>query len=176
MAKDGKKDTSPESDWIPPGYVEAVALARERGVDKVRGDLFDKRRQAFKLDKTQGGLHPIPPSYWLTDEAGRWLKGEYPSDGWLRHPFRVIVRVEDGPPPQPVTDEVYLPPFMVLMLAAVRHFNISEQCWPKKPELEQYFRAQKLPDGSPISSNQARCLATLCRPLAAMSGGNKRGV
>jgi hypothetical protein len=176
MAKAGKKDTSPESDWIPSGYIDVTVLAQECGIDKVRNDLFSGQRRAFKQYKTRGGLDLIERGDWCTDEAGRWLKGEYPPDDFLsRHqpPFRVIVQV--GPPP--VTGGVYLPPFMVLMLAAIRRFNIGEETpWPKKSELEQYFRAQRLPDGKPISLNQASYLATFCRPLAAMSGGNKRGV
>jgi hypothetical protein len=59
------------------------------------------------------------------------------------------------------------------MLDAVRHFEINEGHWPKKEELEGHFRAQKLPDGTPVSANQASHLATFIRPLAAMSGGNK---
>jgi hypothetical protein len=72
-----------------------------------------------------------------------------------------------------MTDGVYLSPFVVLMMAAVRHFEISERRWPKKEALEQYFRAQKLPGGRPVSPHQARHLATFCRPLAALRGGNK---
>jgi hypothetical protein len=65
---------------------------------------------------------------------------------------------------------------MMLMLEAVRHFKINEQYWPKKEPLEEYFSAQKLPDGTRITDNQASNLASFCRPLAAKSGGNsKRG-
>jgi hypothetical protein len=53
------------------------------------------------------------------------------------------------------------------MLAALRHFNISEQHCPMKKELEQYFRAQKV-DGKPVSRNVA---SWLCRPPAAIRGG-----
>jgi hypothetical protein len=82
--------------------------------------------------------------------------------------------VEDEPKPPPAIDGGYLSPFMVLMLAAVQHLKISEQHCPKKEVLEEHFRAQRLPDGTPISPNQARDLATFCRPPAAMRGGNTK--
>jgi hypothetical protein len=76
----------------------------------------------------------------------------------------IVVRVEDEPKPQPATDGVYVSPFMVLMLAAVQHFEISEQHCPKKEELEQYFHAQKV-DGKLVSKNLASQLATALKIL-----------
>jgi hypothetical protein len=159
--------------WTPPGYIDVTALTRERGIDKVRNDLFNGRLQAYKWDGTAGEFYPIEPRLWCADGAERWLEQGWPPDYRGCRPFKVIVRVEDEPKPPPVTDGVYLSPFMVLMLVAVQHFEIGEQRWPKKEALEQYFRAQKLPDGTPVSPHQARHLATFCRPLAALRGGNK---
>jgi hypothetical protein len=39
---------------------------------------------------------------------------------------------------------------------------------PKKEDLEQHFRKQKLPDGTPISARLADAMATLSRPWQAM--------
>ena len=166
------------NEWVPEGYIDVGNLARERGVDRVRSDLFSGRLQAYKWDIWAGGdlSHPIEPRLWGANEAEQWLAKTWPPDrrnGWQLS-FRVIVQVEDKP--KPATDAGYTPPFVALMCEAVRHFNIGEESWPKKHELEQYFRAQKLPDGTAISSNHARYLATFCRPPAALSGGNKRGV
>ena len=63
-------------------------------------------------------------------------------------------------------------PFMQLMLEAVQHFGISETSWPTKKELETPRAEATGWDAS--LGGQARHLATFCRPLAAMSGGNKQ--
>ena len=163
-------------EWTPPGYVSVVSLVREHGLDKIRSDLFSRRRDAFKWDGTAGELVLIEPTAWCADEAELWLER-----GWLPHHIAelphcmIVVRVEAGGQSQPTTDGAYVSPYIQLMLDAVRRFEINEKNWPKKEELEEHFRAQKLPDGTPISANQARYLATFCRPLAAMSGGNKKG-
>jgi hypothetical protein len=160
------------SDWIPPGYIDVTELVRQHGVDRVRNDLFGGRLQADGWK----ALYPIERTFWLADDAPRWLATGLMPDGPERPPHRILVRAEDELKPPPATVGVYLSPFMVLMLEAVRRFEINEQRWPKKEELEEYFRAQKLPDGTPISLNHARLLATFCRPLAAMSGGNSKAV
>jgi hypothetical protein len=166
------------SEWIPPGYVSVVALVREHGVEKVRSDLFSGLLEAFEWDKHFGGLDPIKPRDWCSNDAEQLLRtgttaerSNYPEDKPRRR--MILVRVGEKAKPQPSTDGIYLSPFMQMMLEAVRHFEVSERRWPKKEELEQYFLAQKLPDGTPVSANQAGHLATFVRPLAAMSGGNK---
>jgi hypothetical protein len=162
------------SDWTPPGYIVVTTLVRQHGVNKVRSDLCRGRLQAYRWNVSNCRLDPIKPMEWCGGYTERWL-----TTAWIPDPhcpgYWVIVRVEDKPKPPPAIDGVYWSPFMVLMLTAVRHFKIGEQQWPKKHELEEYFCAQELPDGRPISPNQARYLATFCRPLAAMSGGNKGG-
>jgi hypothetical protein len=72
------------------------------------------------------------------------------------------------------TPTAYVSPYILMMLDAVRHFGISPSGGPKKQELVAYFRKQRLPDGSSISDNLAKTMATLCRPPEAMRGGNKR--
>jgi hypothetical protein len=164
-------------DWIPPGFVDVTALVRQHGIDKVRNDLFSGRLQAYLLDAAGANLIPMESRLWCGHSALYWLETGYcsgPNDRQIST-CKVIVPAEDEPKPPPATDGVYLSPFMVMMLEAVRHFKINEQRWPKKGELEAYFLAQKLPDGTPITANQARNLATFCRPLAAMSGGNNKG-
>jgi hypothetical protein len=159
--------------WVPPGYIDVTALARRHGVDSVRNDLFSGRLRAFKWDEVTGTLFPFPPSLWGGCGAEQLLEKGLPPD-YRGPPFKVIVRVEDELKPPPATDGVYLSPFMVLMLQAVRHFEISEQRYPKKKVLEEHFRKQKV-DGTPVSANLASQLATLCRPPAAKRGGNTKG-
>jgi hypothetical protein len=164
------------SDWTPPGYIDVTALVRQHGIDRVRNDLFSGRLQAYQWDGAAPAFYPIEPRLWCADGAARWLaEGWWPPNQPECPPRKVIVRVEDKPTPPPAANGGYSSPFMQLMCEAIHHFNISEQRWPKKDEMERYFCAQKLPDGTPISRNQARYLASFCRPLAAMSGGNKGG-
>jgi hypothetical protein len=163
------------SGWIPPGYIDVTELVARHGVDRVRSDLFGGHLHAHGWNALAPALYPIEREFWLANDAPRWLASGLIPDGPERFPHRVLVQMEEELKPPPATDGIYLSPFMVLMLAAVKHFQISEDRWPKKEPLEEYFRAQKLPDGTPISPNHARTLATFCRPLAAMSGGNSKG-
>jgi hypothetical protein len=164
-------------EWTPPGYVSVVSLVRERGKDKARNDLFSGRRKAYTWDKDAGCLRLIEPTSWCAREARKWLSGcqfVKGADGEYTAECLVLVE-EEGAQPQPPTDGAYVSPYMQLMLDAVRHFEISETWWPTKKQLENHFRAQKLPDGTTVSANIASQLATLCRPLAAQHGGNKKG-
>jgi hypothetical protein len=156
--------------WIPPGYIWLCELVEERGLDSVRNDLFLGRLQAFQWDGTTGDLYPIEPKAWCSDAANRWIE-----QGGMEH-RPILVRVEKEPSTdaveeEPSTDGAYTPPFMALMQKAVQHFEISEKKWPVKKELEKFFREQEV-DGVRVSANIAGQLATLCRPLAAMTGGN----
>jgi hypothetical protein len=160
--------------WIPPGYVSVVSLVREHGRDKVRSDLFEERLKAFEWDGTAPSLTPIEPRLWCYYDADGWLtSGMIPHHCEECRPNMVIVRVEEEAKPQPATGGAYVSPYMQLMCEAVRRFAISEERWPKKEDLEQYFRAQKV-DGTPVSANLASQLATLCRPPAAKRGGNTK--
>jgi hypothetical protein len=162
------------TDWMPPGYVDVSELAIQRGVNRVRDDLFEGRLQAYRWDPVAPDFDPIDPTFWLKDEAWRWLvTGEVFHDPGS-FPHRILVKKEEEQKPPPATDGVYLSPFIALMLEAVRKFKINEENWAKKKELEEYFRAQKLPGGKPISVNLAKNLASYCRPPEAMSGGNSK--
>jgi hypothetical protein len=162
------------SDWIPDGYVDVSELVVQHGVDKVRSDLFGGRLRAFRWDMRAPALHPIDPTFWLAFDAPRWLVTGELFDGDQSFPHRIIVQVQGELKPPPATDGCYLSPFMELMAAAIRQFKISEDYYPKKPELEAHFRAQKLPDGKRITAHQARNLASFCRPVQAMIGGNRK--
>jgi hypothetical protein len=167
------------SEWIPPGYVSVASLVREHGVDQVRSDLFSGCLEAFEWEEGFGDLCPLEPKVWCANGAEEFLRTGTTTSGWPHYnnfgarPRPVLVRIGEKANPQPATDDSNLSPFMQMMADAIRHFEISEERWPKKEELEQYFRAQKLPDGTSVSPNQARYLATFCRPLAALRGGNR---
>jgi hypothetical protein len=69
-----------------------------------------------------------------------------------------------------------IPEFVALQHEAIRHFRIDAEAgrYPKLQELVAYFKTRRLSDGKLVSSNLARYLATFCRPVGAMSGGNRR--
>jgi hypothetical protein len=164
------------SDWIPDGYVDVSEVVVQHGVDKVRSDLFGGRLHAHRWDPHAPALHPIDPTFWLGNDASRCLATGEVFDGPGSFPHRILVQVEERLKSPPATDGVYLSPFMGLMAAAIQHFEISEDHFPKKKVVEKYFLAQKLQDGRRITANQAKNLASFCRPLRAMIGGNsKRG-
>jgi hypothetical protein len=78
---------------------------------------------------------------------------------------------------QPQIKVTDFPEFIAMQLAAVFHFRIDAKAgvYPKHEELVNYFKKQRLSDGRQVSPNQAKYLATFCRPVAAMMGGNKKG-
>ncbi|KPM13725.1 hypothetical protein WG75_11905 [Citromicrobium sp. WPS32] len=80
------------------------------------------------------------------------------------------------PPSPPSPSDVYMSPFMEMMLTAIKHFDITAEKYAhvKKATLEEYFKAQKLPDGTSVSPSMAGSMATFIRPVQAMKGGQKR--
>jgi hypothetical protein len=66
------------------------------------------------------------------------------------------------------------PEFISILLKAVEHFGIdaSAGVYPKHGVLKAYFLRQRLSDGSLISDHHAGALATFCRSVPAMKGGN----
>ena len=68
-----------------------------------------------------------------------------------------------------------IPEFISIAHEAIRHFRISVSAnsYPKKEELVEYFQRRRLSNGTVISRHQADSLATFCRPVQAMKGGNK---
>ena len=68
-----------------------------------------------------------------------------------------------------------IPEFISIAHEAIRHFRISVSAnsYPKKGELVEFFQRRRLSNGTFISRHQAESLATFCRPVQAMKGGNK---
>jgi hypothetical protein len=77
------------------------------------------------------------------------------------------------PAPPTTTD---FPEFIAIMLEAVWHFEINARAgtYPKHEDLAAYFETRRLSDGRLISPRQADALATFCRPVRAMKGGNSK--
>jgi hypothetical protein len=141
----------------------------------LRSDLASDFRWAFGLGPD--GLIRIPVSYWVapgaitTLESGVWMHCR-PDGTYAALPVAVLCA--EAPE---ATDHImpeYIPPFVALMLEAVREFGISAaNPSPAKKRLTGYFEGRMV-EGQTISPNLADTMATLCRSPAAMRGGNKR--
>jgi hypothetical protein len=149
---------------------DILAGPSEDDCGRLRVDLARDLRWAFAMGPD--GLIRIPVSYWLTPgayvtfESGMWmhcrLDGTYAA---------LAVAVLCAGAPEAADDVLpdYIPPFVQLMLAAVRDFNIStDNPSPLKKQLVDYFTG-KVVDGQPVSPNLAAPMATLCRAPKAMN-------
>jgi hypothetical protein len=168
--------------WVPPGFVDASALAGQRGADRVRDDLFEGRLKAYRWDGERAVIFRIEPSLWCAADAERWLV-----TGWAPAPdfdpdgdeCRVIVRVEeDEPVPPPAADggllaEFMALPFIALMYEAFCHFRTSGQSGSKIDVFKAHFLAREVA-GEQISGKKAAVMATCIRPPEAMRGGNRK--
>jgi hypothetical protein len=61
----------------------------------------------------------------------------------------------------------YRTELMELQERAIKHFNITATHWPKQQDLYRFFLAHGL------SRHLAKAMTTICRPSAAMKGGNR---
>ena len=130
-------------------------------------------------------LWPIEPQEMLSANAvrrlrqGQWGHGNHTGPMYLQ---TTDIFMRDNEPPAPTLpepprlDQVYLSPFMEMMLAAIKQFGITGNSFAhvKKAALEEHFTSQRLPDGTPISPNMASMMATFIRPAEATKGGQKR--
>jgi hypothetical protein len=100
-------------------------------------------------------------------------KSSKPSPVKLVAPEYSLGAPDFATPPLATTD---FPEFVAIMLEAVWHFGIDAKTgkYPKHEELVAYFMTRRLSDGRQISARQAYALATHCRPVGAMKGGNSK--
>lgn len=167
--------------YIPPGYRPLLDFVSEHGAEAMRDKLYTGEYEAFRHE-LDGSMHSIFRQDWAGHLAEHWLSsGKWFSS--LRHDYsapRILVKLpepklqDSAPEPSISPNDIYLSPFMEIMLAAIKLFAIDSASWPKKHELIEHFQKQKLPDGSAVSPNQAEHMATFCRPFEAMKGGQKR--
>lgn len=107
------------------------------------------------------------------------LKKSGPPPGSAPEPVTVELKAEpfslgspDFATPRLTTTD--FPEFIAIMLEAVSRFGINARAgtYPKHEELAAYFVTRRLSDGQLISPRQAKLMATFCRPVGAMKGGN----
>lgn len=167
------------------------------GVEATWQSLSDGSLPASKLNLANGEPQGIDPSVWMKSmrvhEADGRVVERHPIEllergdlSWLSRDNSPIVVPDFAaleadmavpPAPDPVKPEdVYLSPFLEMMLAAVKQFGIAADRYGhvKKETLVEHFQTQRLPDGTAISSNMASMMATFIRPPEATRGGQKR--
>lgn len=66
----------------------------------------------------------------------------------------------------------YAPPYLLLMLEAIEHFNISENNQPLIDILIEWFESKNI-EGKKISNNEAKKLASFVRLPSSQKGGNR---
>lgn len=137
-------------------------------------------------------LEEIHQTFWRKDEAEEVVRAGYVQVEGCEYEECVFVKADDldlllqsednyasdAKAPDRIDKMIgarndYISPFVSLMLGATLKFDIPNS-FPKKDTLIRYFLDQSLPDGTPISKNQAEYMATFCRPAEMMRGGNKR--
>jgi hypothetical protein len=159
--------------FVPSGYVLLRELVKKHGETELRNMLFKGEYEAFKFDERDGRMHDIFAQDWSRKEAGEWLKAGkwwYTSVDTLARQGEVtiLVKLPDESKPQSNNslELPYLSPLMEMMLEAIRKFKITDAPNPglKKVGLENHFLSLKLPDGTPISKNQAKSMASFVRP------------
>jgi len=169
--------------FIPDGYEPIADVAARGDKQKIGGFLAAGKLTAYVLDPW-GRLKPIGAEFWrLRDGPGVLEEGILPkkTSGGSQYQHggcKVLIKIpkqrEAAPKSSISPNDIYLSPFMKIMLEAIKEFGIDATSWPKKEELTEHFRKKKLPDGSTVSPNQAEHMATFCRPFEAMKGGQKR--
>jgi hypothetical protein len=73
--------------------------------------------------------------------------------------------------------EANVPEHVRIQLQALHHFKIDvtkPDSFPKHEILEAHFSTVRLSNGKLISPSSAKYLATYCRPVERMSGGNRK--
>jgi hypothetical protein len=122
-----------------------------------------------------GHSEPISPAQWRSGEFRterlRLIDGEFIDIHVPRFMVRVIwPKAEQSPAPQ---DTGYSTPYLDLLRAAIAEFAITEERQPKKDNLVDWFRTQKVEDEI-LSENLASAMATLVRLPSSQRGGAKR--
>jgi hypothetical protein len=99
--------------------------------------------------------------------------------------FPGYIEVDDSSPwalPKPALTQLWreevMPEFVRVQLQMVHHIAMESQKGRhlKHEEIAALFETKRLSNGRLISPNQAKMLATFCRPVEAMTGGNKKRV
>jgi len=171
---------------------EVTAVAERVITLEFTGSILYPRREIGSEDRNIA----IPPTFWIEPN----LKIDWERSA-ARSPDRYISKLRTRSPEEIIATGIhlsrsdieaiwseleptesqdanapgYITPFIKLMLEAIEHFNISPSGRnPKKDELVAWFMQKTLPNGTPISKNQAENMATFSRPPEMAKGGNSK--
>ena len=144
------------------------------------GRLSTTRANRAAPPYTEWTLHsghgePISPAQWRSGEFRtghlRLIDGEFIDIRVPRFMVRAIwANAKQAPALQ---GESYSTPYLDLLRAAIAEFAITEERQPKKDNLVDWFRTQKV-EGEVLSDNLASAMATLVRLPSSQRGGAKR--
>jgi len=144
------------------------------------GRLSTTRANRAAPPYTEWTLHsghgePISPAQWRSGEFRterlRLIDGEFIDIRLPRFMVRAIwPKAEQAPAPQRTG---YSTPYLDLLRAAIAEFGLTEERQPKKDNLVDWFRTQKV-EGETLSENLASAMATLVRLPSSQRGGAKR--
>ena len=162
--------------FVPPGYVK-VGDYRNTDEKSLRHRFASGELVAAVWNPHTGEVVEIDKDHRRADWSQTMIdKGTFRkvSGHGQSEVLPVLVRIDDGHN-RSVSKPAYVSPFLQIMMDAAVRFNTSAgRNGPKKAELEAYFKKLKLPDGTPISTSQAKQMATFVRPPEAMKGGQKK--
>ena len=144
------------------------------------GRLSTTRANRAAPPYTEWTLHsghgePISPAQWRSGEFRtghlRLIDGEFIDICLPRFMVRAIwAKAKLSPALQ---GDSYSTPYLDLLRAAIAEFAITEERQPKKDNLVDWFRTQKV-EGEVLSDNLASAMATLVRLPSSQRGGAKR--
>ena len=177
-------DSSIENGSHSTAY-EPAADIFEKQIEVLREALFHGKITAYHYHEDL--LEQIPAGTWRNIETELWIQdGEHLSKTGRSE--TLLIEEESfnrfiASPHQSVGGannstcfaffegkSFYVSPFIALMIEAILKFDIPNKS-VKQETLAGYFENQTLPNGTPISKNHARNLATFCRPAELMKGG-----
>ncbi|MER8923422.1 hypothetical protein [Mesorhizobium sp. M0802] len=166
--------------FVPPGYSELHTVVARHDAETVRNKLFAGELQAFRYNEAEGRFYEIFQEDWSKAIATRWLEsGKFSTNtrdpwGWGEPILIANPKPKPEQRPAPNLDDLYLSPFMVLMVEAIRKFDIrADGPPPLVKTLVHFFEGQTLPGGRKVSTRMAEAMATAVRPPEAMDGGSQ---
>jgi hypothetical protein len=155
-----------------------LLIALKDGDLHATGRLSTQRRERFasgfsNWDFHSGRHEPISPAHWCEGRLGSLNKLEYREGEFIdiRMP-RVMVKAI-WPDMTSAAQAPYTTPYLDLMQAAIRSFQMTPQRQQKKETLVAWFLEQEI-DGEPVSDNLASAMATLVRLPSSQRGGARR--
>ena len=166
---------------VPQGYwLLRHRIRSEAGDNLIRIMLIEAELDAYAMTD-DGMLYLIPASDWKSARGEAMLVSGYHASEYVRGTFFIWAMPEDAKnivvkgakPPMP--EDTYMSPFLRMMVEGSVHFRINPaRTNPKIEIIREYFREKRMPNGSLLTENQVKMMATFIRPPEAMRGGQRK--